>query len=252
MNHHRPVGLITILSAFLALGCMLAGLLAVEFDFDAFSNPTTLLRFAHRHEYAKWFALLDMLGYYLLLVPVIFYLHERMRGKTPWANVITFSGLAYVLIGAIGAAILAAVWPLQMKAYLLAGPEQRALLQSTFESITWAVNDGLWNMLETLLSGVWWVGVGMAVRGNFKALGWTTIILGLSTFADSIGNMLGWKMLAEIGLNLYLVLAIIWPLWIGVLIYRGKLGSGQREIMSDNGSAQPAEKQASEFSIHLP
>ena len=234
INHHRPVGMLTILSAILALGCLIAGFLAVEFDLDAFSDPTTLLRFAHRYEYAKWFALLDMLGYYLLLVPVIFYLHERLRRKTPWANMITFSGLSYVLIGAIGAVILAAVWPHQMQAYLSAGMEQRALLQTTFEAITWAVNDGLWNMLETILAGTWWVGVGVALRSDFKALGWTTILLGLSTLADSVGNMLSLKILAEVGLNLYLVLAIVWPFWIGTKIYRGKLQSIRRNTTNNN------------------
>lgn len=99
-----------------------------------------------------------------------------------------------------------------MQAYLVAGTEQKAFLQSTFASITWAVNDGLWNMLETLFSSVWWLGIGMAMRSDFKALAWITILLGFSTLADSIGNMLGLKMLAELGLNLYLLLAIVWPL----------------------------------------
>lgn len=64
------------LSAVLAFGCLLVGLLAVEFDLDAFADPASLLRFSHHYEYAKWFAILDMLGYYLLLVPVILYLHH--------------------------------------------------------------------------------------------------------------------------------------------------------------------------------
>ena len=222
-NYQRLVGLLTMLSALLALGSMVVGSFAVEFNFDAFTNPTVLLNYSQHHEAAKWSMLLDMLGYYLLLVPVIFYLHEQLRSKTPWVNVFTFSGLAYVLIGAIGAAILASVWSQQMQRYLTAGAEQRIALQAALENVTWIVYGGMWNILEVLLCGVWWVGVGYAVKKDFKALGLTTILLGAACLIDGMGNMVGLKTVAEAGLNLYLVLAIVWPAWIGWLIYRGRI-----------------------------
>ncbi len=222
-SYQRLTGLLTLLSAVLALGSMVLGSFAVEFNFDAFSDPTLLLNYSSHYEAGKWSMLLDMLGYYLLLLPVIFYLHEQLRQKTPWANVFTFGGLAYVLVGAIGAAILASVWPQQMQRYLTADAVRQAALQSDLENVSWIVYGGMWNILEVLLCGVWWVGVGFALKNDFRALGLTTILLGAATLLDGAGNMLGLKAVAEAGLNLYLVLAIVWAAWVGWLIYRGRM-----------------------------
>ncbi|MEI9912610.1 MAG: hypothetical protein WDO71_24985 [Bacteroidota bacterium] len=45
----------------------------------------------------------DMFGYYLLLLPVIYLLHDWLKNQSAWSRLITFNGLAYVLTGAIGA-----------------------------------------------------------------------------------------------------------------------------------------------------
>lgn len=219
----QSTGLFTILSGILAFVSMMVGVFAVEFEFDTFSDPSAMLRFSHNWGLAKASMLLDMFGYYLLLLPVIFYLHEYLRRKTPWANLLTFCGLAYVLIGAIGAAILASVWPQQMQQYLNASADQKIALQSATENISAIVYGGMWNILEMFLSGVWWAGIGLALRQEFKSLGNVSIVLGVSCILDSIGNMTGLKMLAEIGLNIYLVLAIVWAFWVGTLIYKGKM-----------------------------
>ena len=225
MNYQRQVGTLAVLSAVFAFGSMLVGAFAVEFELDTFSDPTALLRFSHLHEYTKWSLLFDMFGYYLLLLPVVFYLHERLKQQTPWADLLTFCGLAYVLIGAIGAAILSAVWPQQMEQYLLASAEQKISLQAATGQITAIVYGGMWNILEVLLCGIWWVGVGAALRTEFKSLGNVSLVLGIACIADSAGNMLGLKMLSEIGLNIYLMLAIVWAVWVGILIYRGKMNA---------------------------
>lgn len=38
---------------------------------------------------------------------------------------------------------------------------------------------------------------------------------------------MGLKMLAEIGLNIYLILAIVWAIWVGIVIYKGKFVAEQ-------------------------
>lgn len=221
--YQRQVGLLTILSAFFALASMVAGAVGVEYNFDAFTDPTVLLQYSSHYQYAKWSVLFDMFGYYLLLLPVAFYLHEQVKQRTPWANVLTFCGLAYIFIGAIGAGILASVWPQQMQRYLTADAEQKIALQAALENVTWIVYGGMWNILEVLLCGVWWVGVGLVIKENHKAPGWATVVLGVSTLLDGMGNMFGLETLAEAGLNVYLALAIVWAAWIGDLIRRGKM-----------------------------
>lgn len=222
-RYQRQVGLVTVLSALLALASMALGAIAVEFHLEAFSDPTSILQFARQHAYAKWFLYTDMLGYYLLLLPIAFYLHEYLQRITSWANLLTFCGVGYILTGATGAAILASVWPQQMQEYLTADAVQQAALQREVDNITWIVYGGLWNVLEVLLAGVWWLGVGWALRGEHRSLGTATLVLGIASVLDGLGNMFGFGAVAEPGLNLYLILAIVWAAWAGLLVYRGKI-----------------------------
>jgi len=222
-NYQRQVGLFSMLSAILAFGSLWLSAVAVEFNLDTFSDPSGLLYFSQHHEAARWAMLLDMFGYYLLLLPAILYLHEWLAPRTPWANLLTCCGLAYVLVGAIGAGILAAVWPQQMQQYLVAGPEQQVALRAASENITTIVYGGMWNILEVFLCGVWWTGLGLVLRPQFRSPGNVSILLGAACLLDSAGNMTGIKILAETGLNIYLILAIVWAAWMGVLMFKNRI-----------------------------
>jgi hypothetical protein len=211
----KIIGWITILSGVLAAGCIIAGLIGANYNVDAFSDPFRLADTPGvKQEWARWSMLFDMLGYYLLLLPVIFYLHNILERKTPWANFITSLGFGYVLIGSIGAAILAAVWP-----SLISEFDVTSTSKSDFALITSVVVKGLWNQLEVFFSGVWWIMTGV-IAINHRALKITTITLGISCVIDSIGELMQWKFVAETGLTIYLVLAIVWAIWLGILLIR--------------------------------
>ncbi len=220
MNYRFIVGAITILSGIIALWCLYTGADAVDYNFDAFSNPLITLNYSANHQQASRFLLLDMFGYYLLLLPLIFYLHQQYKFQSSWTPLITFSGLAYVLIGAIGAAILAAIWPALMQDYLSAADQNKEWTAGLFKTTTLLVTKGLWNILEVIFATGWWIGTGKLLYRENKWLGAVTIATGLSTLADAIGNMAGWNSLAEAGLNLYLVLGIAWPVVMGISIIR--------------------------------
>ena len=79
--------------------------------------------------------ILDMLWYYLLLLPVIFLLHDLIKTKSAWNQLITFNGIAYVLVGAIGASILAIVWPYIITAYPGAALPSQEILKSNFQFV---------------------------------------------------------------------------------------------------------------------
>lgn len=221
--YSRTTGWLTILSGILAFGSILVGILAVDNNFEAFADPTQVIRYGDRAAYARWFGILDMLGYYLLLLPAIFYLHDQFKQDSRWSKLLTFSGLAYVIIGAAGAVILAIVWPYLMTRFAATtDPMQRETLQLIFNTVTMAVNDGLWNLLETLLGGIWWMGFGLLLRPRFPVFGAVTVLTGASAFFDSVLGMAGLHGLAELSLNLYLVLGIVWPLWLGALMVRSR------------------------------
>lgn len=74
-------------------------------------------------------------------------------------------------------------------------------------------------MLEELIAGVGWFGFGYLLRRERPVLGALTMLLGAGALADSLGIMLGVPALA-IGLYLYLLLAPIWALLLGIDLLR--------------------------------
>lgn len=218
------VGAVTALSGFLALACIWVGTLAVENNFDAFSAPVLTLQYAHHFELAKWFNLLDLFGYYLLLLPVVFYFHQQYQYRSPWMPLITFSGAAYALLGALGAAILAALWPEQMKDYLSATPEDKTLITAIFSTSTILVTKGIWNILEMVFAAVWWIGLGKLFLPESKSRAVLTMLTGLVCLLDVLGNMFNLHLLSEIGMNIYLLLGIAWPIGMGVHLMK-KVGT---------------------------
>ncbi len=219
-SYRFTVGAITVVSGIIALLCMITGTLAVEFNFDAFSNPVLALQYSKNYQHAKWFMLLDLFGYYLLLLPVLFFIHQQYKYRSPWMPLFTFCGAAYVLVGSIGAATLAEVWSVLMKDYLAATIQSREVISLQFQTTTIAVTKGLWNILEVLFAAIWWAGTGSLLFRDKKITGVLSIGIGAATLLDAIANMAGLHLLAEIGLNSYLLLGIIWPLVIGITIIK--------------------------------
>ena len=241
-DYRFTVGAIAAFSGLLALACLWVGALAVEYNFDAFSDPVLTLQYAHNYELAKWFNLLDLFGYYLLLLPLVFYFHQQFKYRSPWMPLITFSGVAYVLTGALGAAILTALWPEQMQAYLAALPEEKPLIAAIFSTTTLLVTKGMWNILEVLFAAVWWIGLGKLLAGENKAMGVLTVVLGVSTLLDAMGNIFGITFLAELGMNVYLILGIAWPIVTGIRMMRGS-GAGRSAMVQNQAEtiARPPE-----------
>jgi hypothetical protein len=225
LNQNKTVGLLTVLSGKIALLCMIFGAIAVDFHFEIFNNPALMLTLSGVNaEAGRWSMICDMLGYYMLLLPVIYYLYDWMKDKTPWSNLITFCGLAYVLIGAIGASILAVAYPQALNAYPTATPEMQQIIKSNFEFVNSMVYGGMWNLLEVLFAGIWWLFTGiLLLKSKRKAIGLVSVITGGACVLDGFSGMIESAALHEITLNVYLYISILWAFWMGVLIYRKPL-----------------------------
>lgn len=218
--HKTQTSSLTILSGIIALISYILVAVAVNYNFDVFSDPVLILNLPDVHLTAlKWSMITDVLGYYLLLVPAIFFLQDWMKNKTKWGKTLTFCGTSYVLVGAIGAAILGVVWPLLIKEFHATNsPEARETIKLSFQLTSELVYGGLWNLLGMLVGGIWWLAIGFLLRHEYKTLGWTTMLLGFCSLLDSVGGMLEMKALSDVGLNIYLILAPICAVWLGVVI----------------------------------
>jgi hypothetical protein len=171
----------------------------------------------------KWSWLADLLGYYLLLVPAAFLIHNWLKPKNPyWMGVFSFCGLAYIFSGCVGAAILAKIWPTLLSGYALADDSMKEIYRIIFTNSTEMVYGGIWGYLEYLLAGIWWIGIGVTMKSERKVLGIVTICLGLFTLAAFAGEVFDLESIALVGLLVYLLLAPIWALWLGISLVRGK------------------------------
>jgi hypothetical protein len=169
----------------------------------------------------RWGLILDMLGYYLPLLPLALFIQEWLKSKSSlWLRFYTICGLGYILIGAVGAVTLAAVLPPLIGAYAQATADQRPTIEAIFGAIWNIVYGGLWNILGELLVGIWFLGVGGLLRSERRIFGMVTMAVGISALLDSLGTILGIEAVALLGLSVYLILTPIWALWLGIDLLR--------------------------------
>ncbi len=220
-TYSKIVAAITFASGILALLCLVLLFIALADHPDAISDPVQILQVPNLNiSLIRGSMLADIAGYYLLLLPLIYYLRPYLGKQSAWTDLLTFCATAYAFGGAIGAAIMSEVVTRLYTEYYQAVPAQQESILAVFRVVIYLVYEGLWNLLGSLFAGTWWLLMGYSLLASHKALGWVTTVLGAFTLLDAVGHMSGIEWLAAIGLNVYLVLAPIWAIWIGVVIWK--------------------------------
>jgi hypothetical protein len=217
-------GVAAIVSIAPALASLFVALPAVDYDMNTVSDLMLFLRTGARGAVAgRWSMVFDMLGYYLLIAPVIVHAGRRLRERaSSWARLATGALMAYVLIGAAGAAILAAALPSLLTAYAKAAAADRLMIETVYRAVTDLVYGGLWNILEELLAGVGWLVFGWLEHARRPRLGKLTMVLGLACLVDGLGNSFQLKAVADAGLYAYLLLAPTWAAYLGIQTLRDR------------------------------
>ena len=224
LKHRNLVGWVTFLSGVIGLVSYILVAGAVNFNFEFFSDPSLIfITDGVSSTMLKWSMITDIFGYYLLLLPVLFLVHEWLKGKSEWRNIFTFCGASYILAGALGASILGAAWPVLLDKFPLATPAQQEIIKLSFENFALIVVNGIWNLFDALMFGVWFIAIGIFIKSNHAIWGWFTIIVGLLSVIDFAANALDIKVVAEVALNLYLILAPIWAIGFGLALKQNKV-----------------------------
>jgi hypothetical protein len=220
-TYPKTVAAVTVASGLLALLCLVLLGVALADSPEAIYDPVKIIDYPGINwALLRGSMLADLAGYYLLLLPLIYYLRPYLQAQTPWADVITFCGTAYAWGGAIGAAVLSEVGSRLYADYYAAAPAERAAIRAAYQVTTYLVYDGFWNLTGSLLAGAWWLLTGYFLTGFHRATARTAMVLGTGTALSVLGKGLGLGWLAEAGLNVYLVLAPAWAVWIGVVVWR--------------------------------
>lgn len=215
-NFIRSTGRLTLLSGILAFISNVLISLAVNFNFECFTNPMLLFEGLKtpQIQFFRWSMLTDIWGYYLLFVPAVFYLYEKMESH--WRNIYAASGIGYAFMGAIGAAILAATGTHFLRESL--GGD--TIAKNSFLLVFHIVNNSIWSLLEMGIYGIFMLGAASVLRIKSKLLYFLTLSLGIAGIIDTAGHAFDIPVFSEIGLNFYLFFQPIWAIWLGILLMR--------------------------------
>jgi hypothetical protein len=94
------------------------------------------------------------------------------------------------------------------------------MLETVFITMWNMVFGGIWNILGELLAGVWFLGIGLLLRDERRIFSIVSMILGASALLDSLGIILGIEALFLLGVSIFVFLAPIWTLWLGIDLLR--------------------------------
>jgi hypothetical protein len=220
----KITGWVTLLSGIVALISYYLVAASVNFNFDFFSNPASIFTTQGvSSEMMRWSMITDVFGYYLMLLPVVFYFKKWLSDKTLWSSLITFLGTTFIIMGALGATILATVWPYLLETYSTTSAQEQGNIVILFQTFSQVVAVGIWNLLDGITGGLWWLFIGFFLLKSSKSIAWLSILVGILMLLDSMGNIFTIKALSDYSLNIYLILAPVWAIIMGIAMLKNKI-----------------------------
>jgi hypothetical protein len=219
---HKWGGIFAITAGILALLSLIIGLAGVNYDFDVFSDTSSLIAAgASAAGFIRWSYWMNMAGNYLFLAPLALILHHALQENNPlFSQFYTLNGLLYILMGAAGSAILAASWPYLMTEFATASANQQAILTADFQLVNAIAETGLHGIIQNLGGLVWFLGMGSLLRSKRNGLGLFAMVIGGFLVLNTLGNMFNIEALSLLGLMANILLSPIWSIWIGTLLVR--------------------------------
>ena len=164
----------------------------------------------------RWGAIGDLLYSYVLLAPLALYLHRLLRSRgAALADLGLVAAVAYIAIGATGAAILAAAGAPLIEAHAAAAASDRAVIATAFDTVARAVMHGMWQTTHPFTLGTWILTTGWLIRHERRRLGRLLAVVGAGAYLASLRTVSG-----AYGLDVMLVagagLLLVWLAWIAL------------------------------------
>lgn len=218
---HRIAGTLLLVAAPTGLISFFLLPAAFGWDFDLLFEPYRSIAHAGADlGLYRWGWLLDIPGYYLLTLPAMLLLRGWMDRSSDLAkDAAAFCGLGYLLIGASGAAMLAASTGLFLR-YAEGGEAVRVAVAELHALLFQLVADGLWNTLAMLLFAIWALITGMAIAHRSRGMGYGLVLMGGFSTIDVAGGLFRMEAMAMAGLYGYLFGFPVWCAVTGILLRR--------------------------------
>jgi hypothetical protein len=169
----------------------------------------------------RWCGLLDMLGSYLLFLPLAVCLRNRFHDAHPTTvDIGTVGAVVYGAVGAAAAAAWAGAAPL-ISAYAIASPSGRPLLATSFAAVIHVVT-ALWHYVGGPAAATWFVCVAISTRDTWRGFAIYSALLGAATGLASIGTALFPNATSSGPGSLAFLPFAVWPAWLAVRIWRDR------------------------------
>jgi len=194
---------------------------SVNYDTTAlFTDPSPILLIGSRGaNLFHWSMVFDLFAY-LSFAPIPLLCWNWFKAKSPNLVLLyTMCGVAYSLIGMIGAVLLGVTVSTLVNGYALANAGQKEIMQVLLGVLYQVVVGGLWNPLEILLLGIWFLGIGSLLRQERRSLGVLTLIIGVFAMFDALGWITQIEVIFRVGV-FGISLLIIWAAWFGIDLLR--------------------------------
>ena len=145
--------------AFFETVSVIVFLAAAGFSPATLSDPARLVTVGERGaDLLRLAALLDMFGY-LSAVPLAIYLQQRFRGE-PAIDLFTVAGILFLVLGSLGAVILAYAGTPLVREYATASTGGKPIDATVFATVYRIVFFGTWQTLDAFPAGLWLFGIG--------------------------------------------------------------------------------------------
>lgn len=156
----------------------------------------------------------DVLGYYLIFIPVIVYAWKALRHIDENLTGIAFlCGLIYCLLGSFGAVQMAG-------AFGALHGSQAAGSAAAWEASIGGNWHGYW-LLEAILAAIWLGGLAKLLpAAGFKGLGVGAAVLSAIWIVQFITSHAGMAEISDAALALVVILSPLWSVWLGVALLR--------------------------------
>ena len=221
ISFRRIAAITLILAGALNLAASALATAAVDFNMELLANPTAMLTSGLEPgviDLFRWSEVLGVFGYSLLLVPATLYLWYWLSPKKPrMVTLYTILGLIAIVLCVIESAVRASIWPPIMAAYPQAADAQREVLQVTFGAMTDFAFESMY-AVNSILGGLWLLGMGLILRSEQRILGIVTAIMGAAVLLAGIGWITRVDPLAR--LELFYFIQPFWAVWLGIVIWR--------------------------------
>ena len=181
-------------------------------------EPTRLVAAgATSAELLRWAAVLDLFGYYLPTAVLAYVLWRQLRPRNPViADLSTMAGVGYALAGGAGAAVLAVFGSSLMHDYTDASPADRVVITAQFAAMTEVIMRSIWQFLDGILIGAWWLGIGLLLRPDRPRLSVLTLVLAAVAVVGAFVNLVGLSLVRDLLLGVLFILWTVW--WISLLV----------------------------------